>query len=144
MPVFLIPSNHNSDPQEVSAAIGLHHQPCPHHTGNFQFRCPMPLPWRSSFQTAIYSPTPIDARPSPSTRDPDPDPCQCCTARSPSSHAPLQASLVLKLSISPGATVKPLHLPGTQASFSCYPSTPWCIWIFGYSKKKGQVLWPVH
>ena len=40
--VFLIPSNHNSNPQEVSAAISLHHQQRPHHTGDFQFRCLAP------------------------------------------------------------------------------------------------------
>ena len=56
--MFLIPSDHSSDPQEVSA-ISLHHRQRPHHTDDFQFCCPAPPQRRSSLQTAICSPAPV-------------------------------------------------------------------------------------
>ena len=112
--VFFIPLNHNSDPQEVSAATSLHHQQHPHHTGDFQFHYPAPPRWLFSLQTAIYSPTPIDARPSPSTCKLDPNPCQFCTARSPASRVPLQDQTSTQIWLKLTAVLTRTSLGSTQ------------------------------
>ena len=77
--VFLIPSNHNSDPQEVSAAITSSIPITPatsnfvvqrHHNDDPAFK------WPSAHLLQL---TPDHLR---RPASPNPDPCQCCTAKS--------------------------------------------------------------
>ena len=91
--VFLIPSNHNSDPQEVSAITSsVPITPATsnfvvqrHHNDDPAFR------WPSAH---LLQSTPDHLR---QPASPNPDPCQCCTTKSPTSCAPLPNQTLMQI-----------------------------------------------